>query len=335
MWATWKRFEQRDQLSAMKARLTNAIFKLAERKDAIRGFFLGTRTSYGLLFTVILYLLLLAIGFIYLYPLLFMLITSFKSPADLLNPMVQWIPSELYWGNYLKAYRVLDYPNTLMSSILVSVVPSLLQTFVCSLIGYGLARYQFRGKPVLFALILATFIIPPQTTVIPQMLAYRQLGLLGNILALVLPAVFGQGFRSAIFILIFYQTFLSLPKVLEEAARLDGASDLKVFLRIAVPAAIPSYIVSIIFSIVWYWNETYLTVVFLEGGIQTLPMQLSKFVQAYQNLYPPGTVNIFDRLNEAVKLSGTFLNILPLLLMYFILQKWFVESVERTGITGE
>ena len=78
-----------------------------------------------------------------------------------------------------------------------------------------------------------------------------------------------------------------------------------------------------------------LTVIFLEGGIQTLPMQLSKFVQAYQNLYPAGTINIFDRLNEAVKLTGTFLNILPLLLMYFVLQKWFVESVERTGITGE
>ena len=93
--------------------------------------------------------------------------------------------------------------------------------------------------------------------------------------------------------------------------------------------------IDIIFSTVWYWNETYLTVIFLEGGIQSLPMQLAKFTQAYENLYPPGVVNIFDRLNEAVKLSGTFLNILPLLLMYFALQKWFVESIERTGLTGE
>ncbi|HRE27173.1 MAG TPA: carbohydrate ABC transporter permease, partial [Anaerolineales bacterium] len=102
-----------------------------------------------------------------------------------------------------------------------------------------------------------------------------------------------------------------------------------------LPAAAPAFIVSIIFSIVWYWNETYLTVVFLEGGVQTLPMQLSKFVQAYENLYPPGVVNVLDRLNEAVKLAGTFLNILPLLAMYFVLQRWFVESVERSGITGE
>ena len=280
-------------------------------------------------------MLLIAIGFVYLYPLLFMFVTSMKSPSDLLNPMVQWVPTELYLGNYEKALRVLDYPNTLMASVFVSVVPSLVQTIVASLVGYGLARYRFWGKNLIFVLILATFIIPPQNTVIPQMLNYRSQGLLGNPLALILPALLGQGYKSAIFILIFYQGFLSLPRSLEEAAQLDGASDARIFLSIAVPSALPSFIVSFIFSVVWYWNETFLTSIFLEGGITTLPMQLSRFVQAYESLYPPGTVNIFDRLNEAVKMSGTFLNILPPLLMYFLLQKWFVESVEMTGITGE
>lgn len=303
--------------------------------DRIKSFLFGNRTSYGLLFTVALYVLLIAIGFVYLYPLLFMFVTSMKTPSDLLNPMVQWVPTELYWGNYEKALRVLDYPNTLMSSVLVSVVPSVIQTLVCAVVGYGLARYRFWGKKLILGLILATFIIPAQNTVIPQMLAYKDLGLLGNIFSLILPAAFGQGFQSAIFILIFYQSFMTIPKVLEEAARLDGASDLEIFVKIALPGAVPAAIISVIFSTVWYWNETYLTVIFLEGGIQTLPMQLTKFVQAYENLYPPGTVNIFDRLNEAVKLSGTFLNILPLLAMYFVLQRWFVESVERAGITGE
>jgi multiple sugar transport system permease protein len=301
----------------------------------VRSFFLGNRTSYGLIFTVFLYVLLIAIGFVYLYPLLFMFVTSMKSPGDLLNPMVQWIPTEFYTGNYAKAYRVLDYPNTIAASILVSFLPSVIQTAICSVIGYGLARYRFWGKNIIFALILATFIIPAQNTVIPQMLTYKNLGMLGHLSALILPAIMGQGLKSAIFILIFYQTFLSLPKVLEEAARLDGASDLTIFFRIAIPSAVPAFIISVIFSTVWYWNDAFTTIIFLEGGVNTLPMQLSKFVQAYENLYPPGTVNIFDRLNEAVKLSGTFLNILPLLLMYFALQKWFVESIERTGITGE
>lgn len=301
----------------------------------VKTFFLGSKTDYGLIAKIMLYALLIAIGFVYLYPLLFMLITSMKSPADLLNPMVQWVPTEFFFGNYIKAFRVLDYPTTFLNSVLVSLVPSIIQTAVCSVIGYGLSRYKFWGKGIIVVLILATFIIPAQTTVLPQMLTYKNLKLLGNILSLILPATFGQGFRSAIFILIFYQSFSSLPKSLEEAARLDGASDYKIFFKIAVPSGLPAYIISVIFSTVWYWNETYLTVIFLEGGIQTLPMQLSKFVQAYENLYPAGVVNIFDRINEAVKLSGTFLNILPLLVMYFILQKWFVESVERSGITGE
>lgn len=303
--------------------------------DRARVLLFGSRTRSGLVFTVVLYALLIAIGFVYLYPLLFMFITSIKSPSDLLNPMVQWVPTELYLGNYIKAFRVLNYPRTLLASTLLSVVPAILQTIVASLVGYGLARYRFWGKNLILLAILATFIIPPQNTVIPQMLTYRDQGLLGSPLALILPAALGQGYRSAIFILIFYQSFISLPKTLEEAARLDGASDLRIFLTVAVPAAIPAFVVSLIFSIVWYWNETFLTVIFLEGGVTTLPMQLSRFAQAYENLYPPGVVNIFDRLNEAVKMSGTFLNIAPLLAIYFLLQKWFVESVERTGLTGE
>lgn len=303
--------------------------------ERLRGFLFGSRAHRGLAVTLILYALLIAIGFVYLQPLLFMFITSIKSPDDLLNPMVQWVPTDFYLGNYVRSFRVLNYPQTLLSSILISVIPALLQTFVTSLVGYGLARYRFWGKPLIFLLLLVTFIIPPQNTVIPQMLTYRDLDLLGNPLALILPALMGQGYRSAIFVLIFYQTFLFLPKVLEESARLDGASDVRIFFAVAVPSALPAYIVSFIFSTVWYWNETFLTAIFLEGGVITLPMQLSRFTQAYENLYPPGVVNIFDRLNEAVKMSGTFLNILPLLVMYFILQRWFVESVEMTGITGE
>jgi multiple sugar transport system permease protein len=303
--------------------------------ESLRSFLFGNGAREGLVFRLALYALLITIGFVYIQPLLFMFVTSIKNPDDLLNPMVQWVPTEFYLGNYTKGYQVLDYPNTLAASIAMSLIPSLLQTIVASVVGYGLARYRFWGKSLVFMLLLATFLLPPQNTVIPQMLNYRDLGLLGNPLSLILPALFGQGFKSAIFVLIFYQTFVSFPKALEESARLDGASDLRIFLTIAVPSAIPAYIVSLIFSIVWYWNETFLTVIFLEGGVTTLPMQLSRFAQAYENLYPPGVVNIFDRLNEAVKMSGTFLNILPLLVMYFVLQRWFVESVEMTGITGE
>src|SRR4030043_1487409 len=101
-------------------------------QEDVRGFLFGSRTKYGLIFTILLYLLLIAIGFVYLYPLLFMFVTSMKTPGDLLNPMVQWVPTEFYIGNYLKAFRVLEYPSTLASSIMISVIPSVIQTIVCS-----------------------------------------------------------------------------------------------------------------------------------------------------------------------------------------------------------
>src|SRR5512136_2444931 len=121
--------------------------------EKVKVILLGSRTKNGILVLLVLYALLIAIGFVYLYPLLYMFITSMKSPSDLLNPMVQWVPSQFYVENYIKAFHVLDYPKSLLSSTLVSVIPSLLQTVVCSLVGYGLARYRFWGKNLLFVLI--------------------------------------------------------------------------------------------------------------------------------------------------------------------------------------
>ncbi len=189
-------------------------------------------------------------------------------------------------------------PEYLIGKLVTYMGTGLGSAIITQMVAILWFRVPFRGQLAVFllltlvfysasmglSLILATFIIPPQNTVIPQMLTYRNLGLLGNPLSLILPAALGQGLKSAIFILIFYQTFLSLPRVLEEAARLDGASDLRIFFSIAVPSALPAYIVAFIFSVVWYWNETYLMVIFLEGGVQTLPLQLSKFAQAYENL---------------------------------------------------
>ena len=116
-----------DLLTWGQTRLADVLFHLDRYGGRVRSLLFGTRSSYGLVFTILAYALLVTIGFVYLYPLLFMLITSLKSPTDLLNPMVQWIPSELYFGNYAKAFRVLNYPSTLLSSTLVSVVPSLIQ----------------------------------------------------------------------------------------------------------------------------------------------------------------------------------------------------------------
>nr|WP_285877025.1 carbohydrate ABC transporter permease [Fictibacillus phosphorivorans] len=290
----------------------------------------------GLLFKLLIYGLLIGIGFVYLYPLLYMGVYSFKSLDDLLNPLVNWIPTQLYTGNYEQANKVMDFFSTLMETLYVTVLPALAQTAVAAVVGYGLARFDFKGKNVIFVLVLATFIIPPQVTLIPRYIFFNELNILGSLSAFLLPATFGQGLNSAIFILIFYQFFRAVPKALEEAAQLDGAGHFRIFFTIALPMALPAIIISFLFSFVWYWNETYLAAIYFGDALTTLPLQLQKFVATYQKMFPAEMgVSGGNQLNEGIKMAGTVLSILPLLIVYIITQRWFVEGVDRSGITGE
>ena len=290
----------------------------------------------GLVQKLCIYGFVIIIGFVFIYPLLQMISDSLMSPEDIVNPLVEWIPQHIYTDNYSRALNILDYWKSLASSLYVSILPALLQMCSCSLVGYGLARFEFRGKKVIFALVLATFIIPPQVTMIPQFLMYKDLGILYSIKAYILPAIFGQGIKSAIFILVFYQFFCQLPKALEEAAKVDGAGNLRIFFKIAVPTALPAYLLTFLLSMVWYWNDTYMATMYFGTQIQTLPMKLSAFEATFKQMYPAAAgVNTGNTVNEAIKMAGTFLNILPLLIIYFFTQRWFMEGIDKSGITGE
>ena len=312
-----------------------------EKKDAliIRGkaVLLGTSWKMGILFKIMLYVLLVIFGFVFLYPLIYMVSYAFMTPEDVVNPFVHYLPTQwFYMGNFTLAYQVLNYMKALGRSLLIAVLPAILQCVSTSLIGYGLARFRVPGKGVILALVLATFIIPPQATMIPQMLMYTNVGM-DNILAFLVPALFGQGLKSAIFILIFFQFFRSLPQSLEEAAKIDGAGIIRIFVFIAVPLAFSGYLLTFLFSFVWYFNETTLTALFLGSKFQTLPLALESFLQSFNDMNS-GAASSGESgktINEAIYMAGTFLSILPLLIIYFIAQKQFVESVDKAGITGE
>lgn len=297
----------------------------------VKTFLFGNNVRGGVLVKITIYLLLSSIGFIYLYPMLYMLSNSLKSPSDIINPMVNWIPTGLYFENYRRALRVLNYFPTLGKSLLVTLVPALLQTAITSIIGYGFARYNFKFKKPLFVIVLLTFIIPPQAYLIPRYVMFFNLKLLESPLAIILPSLFGQGLNSAIFILIFYQFFRMIPRSLTEAAEIDGAGPYYIFFRMAVPLSAPAYLTSFLFSLVWYWNETYISSLFLGTAYPNLQISLANFVSQYQQMYQSDII----KLNEGIRLSATLLIILPMLIVYFALQRWFVEGIERTGITGE
>jgi len=292
---------------------------------------LGRQGTDGILGRFLLYSLLVIIGFVYLYPLIKMLAYSVKDLEDLVNPVVEWIPTKIYVENYLTSWKVLAYGKTLLFSLLVTLLPALLQTVTTSITGYALAKFRTKFKVVVFGLILMTYLLPQQVYMIPKYVLFFRMGILESAWSIILPATFGQGLSSAIFILIFYQFFRLQPVQLDESAEIDGANPYQIFLKIGVPLAAPAFITGFLFSFVWYWNETYISSLFLGQNLYTLQLKLLNF-QSQFNLTQGLTQSMT---NEAIRYAATILIILPVLVTYLVMQKWFVEGIDRTGVTGE
>lgn len=305
-------------------------------KTKIKKTIIGTREKNGLLKKLIIYALLIVFGFIYLYPLIFMAITSLKSEADLMDTSIKWLPTSLEFVNYKVAFSELKYLPTFFKTLLVVGIPSILNTIVALLTAYGFSRFKFPGKKILFALMLATFVIPSALTQIPQFVWYSKMGLIGNILTYILPSTFGQGLNEAIYILILYSMFNLIPKQLEEAAKIDGASSIQVFFRVALPMVKPGIVTVFLFSFVWYWNDSATASMYLGRAGQdfwaTIPVMLDRY---QTQIIAETNGGIGMKLYQGKKMAGTLLSIIPLLLMYFPLQNFFVESIEKTGIAGE
>ncbi len=298
----------------------------------------GTRERQGVGQQIAVYFLLIIIGFIFIYPILYMISTSFMDRNDLLDSSVKWLPSSLYLQNYIDAAKSMDFWKTLGKGIIIAGVPTICNVLVGMVVGYGFARYDFKLKKLFFAILLFSYILPDQVTMIPTYVLYNDMGILGTIWTFVLPALFGNGLNSAIFILIFYSFFKQVPKVLMEAAYIDGAGHFKAFFRIAIPSAVPAIITVFLFSFVWYWNESYLTEMYVQGlatksDWTNLVIQLKNFDTSFNTRATTG--DTATSLNESVRMAATSLSILPLFLVYLVLQRQFIESIDRTGITGE
>jgi len=307
-------------------------------KEKLHKFVFGTRERQGLGQQIAVYGLLIIIGFIFIYPILYMISTSFMDRNDLLDSSVKWLPSSLYIQNYIAAAKSMDFWKTLGKGVIIAGVPTLFNVLTCMIVGYGFARYEFKLKKLFMGILLFSYILPDQVTMIPTYVLYNDMGILGTIWTFVLPALLGNGINSAIFILIFYSFFKQVPKVLMEAAYIDGAGHFKAFFKIAIPSAVPAIITVFLFSFVWYWNESYLTEMYVQGLTTksewtNLVIQLKNFDSNFSTRATTG--DMATSLNESVRMAATSLSILPLFLMYLVLQRQFIESIDRTGITGE
>ena len=276
------------------------------------------------------YIVLIDIAFVFLVPIFYITATSLKTSQDLTDPTIVWIPSGFFWINYPLAFFSMAYVKSLSNSLYISLGSALGQTVSCAFVGYGFARVRFPGRDALFALVLFTFLVPPQTIIVPLFILYKNLGWINTYQPFVVPSFFGHGLKGALFVVVFRQFFKTLPWELEEAARIDGASAFATWWRIMVPLAMPAVVVVFLFSVVWHWNDFFEPFIYLNRmEYFTLPMRLSVLSPSLDTATGGQASDLF---NEALVMAAVFLVILPPLSIYLFTQRFFVESIDRTGL---
>jgi len=291
---------------------------------------------------VVIYVALILISYQFMYPLLRMIMTSLMSQEDIINPTVNWLPKSGSFGNMRTALRVLDLKNTLVNSILFSGALAVCQTFVSAMTGYAFARYRFKFKNFWFVMVILTFILPTPIMLIPRTMmavSVREtfgIQMIGTPFPQMLMALTGQGIFSAILILIFFNFFRIIPRALDESAAVDGANPMQIFYHIILKLSLSTILVVFLLSFVWNWNETYITNTFIRGQIPLLPPRLSMFDSLFEQYASTDVLSREQqRINEAYKMSATLISILPLFIMYLVVQRQLIRGIENAGITGE
>ncbi len=292
------------------------------------------------------YAFLLAISYVVIVKLAYILAYSFRPTNELDIPSIVWVTRSPTFDNIKIAFRALEFVPTFLRTIGIQILSGMIEVIACAIPAYGLSRFKFRGKNLIFGLVLATVLIPPQMTAISLYLIYSKFDILGvlNLLGTALgtelrpnmldtgwvfwlPSLLGVGLRSGLFIFIYRQFFLGLPKELEEAAAIDGAGPLTTFTRVILPSSGVIILTVSILSVVWHWNDYYLSSLYFTDEFP-LSVMLDQIAIRAQNI--TGIIGT----SNGIIMAGCLLFILPLLIMYAILQRKFIASIDRVGIVG-
>lgn len=266
-------------------------------------------------------LLLCLAGFFLVAPFYWLFISAVK-PKDQLFviPPVYW-PREFVWRAFLDVWTVAPFGRYLLNTVRIASLSVIGHVLVAAVVGYGFAVGRFRGRDFWFVVVLATMMIPPQVTLVPLFVIFRHLGWLNTILPLVVPTFFGVG--GAFYIFLTRQFFLTIPVELEEAARIDGASTLRILWSVYVPLSVPVLTTVAIFAFVHSWNDFFGPLIYLtRQSSWTLVLGLA----ALQD--PSGWVDYRQQM------AGALLVSLPVVIIFLFAQRYYTKGIAMTGITG-
>ncbi|WP_397386604.1 carbohydrate ABC transporter permease [Paenibacillus roseipurpureus] len=264
------------------------------------------------------YSVLTVISLFMMVPFLWMVSTSLKEPAKIFVFPPELLPSPVRWANYSEVLKTIPFHLFYFNSVYIAILVTAGTAFFASLAGYAFARIEFKGRHVVFLLLLSTMMIPNEVTAIPMFLFMRELGWINTHLPLIILPIFGAGGVFAVFIM--RQFFISAPKELEEAAMIDGCSRWRTYWNIMLPLAKPAVATLTIFTFLTVWNDFFDPLIFINARkLMTLPLALSLFTDE------AGTA--WHHLMSA-SVMATF----PLLIVFFFAQKQFIEGVSMTGL---
>lgn len=298
--------------------------------------------------------LLIGICYLFMFPILYIVSLAVRDPSTANDPSIIWLPKEMSLKSISKAFELMEYGPSVVLTLVITVFGTLGTLISCSMVGYGLARFKFKTKPILFTIVILMIVIPPQLLLIPQFLNYRYFTL-GGILSLlkpltgvdsinltngnsavltyIIPAFCASGLRAGLFIFIFRQFFSGMHRELEEAARVDGCNAFGIYLRIAMPLSVPVIITVLLYSVIWHWNEYYTSTIYFMGDVKPVAVMLRNLASA---LATDNTDFVMHsaQLMRTYLAAGCLLTIIPPLILYIFTQRYFVESIETTGLTG-
>jgi multiple sugar transport system permease protein len=258
------------------------------------------------------------LGLVFAWPLVWMVLCSLKSQAELASHPHQVLPREWQWGNYGEAVTAMPFLTYLRNTLLLCLGRVAGTVLSCSLAAYGFARVRWRGRNVLFAVLIATMLLPWHVTMIPRFLLLRELGLYDSLWALILPAFLGDAF--SIFLL--RQFFLAIPEELSEAARIDGLGEWGIYWRIVLPLARPALATVALFQFVSAWNDFSGPLLYLSDAEKfPLAYGLERFVSSYGD-------------QTHLLLAASVLMTLPIVALFLLAQRTFIRGVTTTGIKG-
>lgn len=307
------------------------------------------RKSGNILMRLFRLLLIVTMAYLFLFPLYYMLVVSFQRPELAIDPTSMYVPKAFSLDAYKAAFKQLDYLNSALLSLVITIVSTVFTLISCSLTGYAFARFEFKGKSIAFLFVLLLIVIPPQQIIVPQYLMYKsftfggllslfgkEINLLNTPFVFILPSFFAVGLKAGVFIFIFRQFFIGQPKELEEAAKIDGCGAFKTFVRIMVPLAKPAFVVVTMLCIIWHWNDYYSSSMFFIDKIKPLMVSLERLRAGIAEGYLPMIdAKIANPVVQRMYLqAGVVLTVLPPLFLYVFMQKYFVESIDRAGIVG-